>query len=279
MPKIEENYFTQAGVAAVYDSYIGLNMPFYWAAIEFLTEAVCARYPHGTVSRALEVGVGSGNFAGTLFPRLRADRLNVLDHSAEFLRIAQRKLLERLPYVPQTFTAIRASFADPGWADDLLSGGLDLVTSSFTFDHISDESLPGVFRDIHALLAPGGVFTIAEKCALADRQSKAWRSYVRSIDIRTQHNRNHRLKSEDEIVAWRRHNFEDDQMRSLAHHIALLERTGFAVETIGGVPLPAAEDLTYEQYYGMTRIEPLTREFVEATDQALGVGLLVCRRR
>jgi SAM-dependent methyltransferase len=278
MRKIEENYFTQPEVAGAYDSYIGINMPFYWPAIEFVIGEILQRFPQGLVESALEIGVGSGNFSSTLFSQLRVKRLAILDHSAAFLGIAQRKILERLPYFPVAFTSVYQSFADDAWTEFFQSAQTELVISSLTFDHISDESLPDVYRKIHRLLRPGGWFTIAEKCALADRESESWKSYVRSIDIRTQHNRNHRLKSEAELVEWRRHNFEDDQMRSLGHQAELLEQIGFVVDVIGGVPLPAAMHMTYEQFYGLNRIERLTRDSIKTTDQALGIGVLICRK-
>jgi SAM-dependent methyltransferase len=278
MSKIEEQYFTQHDIASKYDSYIGLNMPFYRPAIEFLADAVVSHYPGKVVPRVVEIGVGSGNLGCATIPRLRVDHLCIIDHSGAFLRIAQRKFLEAITYPLTTFMARRASFADEGWSDGIPENGADLALSSFTFDHIADSSLPKVYRDVHAILRPGGIFTIAEKCASGDKQSVSWSSYVRAIDIRTEHNRIHGLKTEEEIVAWRHHNFHDDQMRPLSAHIRTLEKAGFSILTIAGVPLRPAQDMTYEDFYALTKIEPLTRQFTFDTDLAFGVGILVCQK-
>lgn len=273
---MEENYFTNSAVAQVYDSYIGLNMPFYWPAIHCLADTVGELFHGRTIPRALEIGVGSGNLSLNVLERVRIADLTILDHSEEFLRIAESKLSSRPAHPPGSLKTCLGSFSSPRWSGPVAAEPFDLVLSSFTLDHIADSQLAQVFyEELPALVKSGGVFTLAEKCASNDRNSQAWKSYVRCIDLRTEHNRKHGLKTEEEIKEWRRHNFEDDQMRSLLLHAEALERAGFRIHKMAGVPLPAPDAMEYDSFYQLTEVRDLSRDELRRKDQALGVGVLV----
>lgn len=275
---MEENYFTRKEVAQVYDGYISRNMPFYSAAIDFLGDAVAARFQGVRVPNAIEIGVGSGNLTENVLKKVAINRLTVLDHSREFLRIAANKLLGGAALPSDGLTFLLQSFSKHNWSDCLPSCEFELVLSSFTFDHIGDDHLPVVYGDIARITKTGGIFTLAEKCASNDRNSQAWKSYERSIDLRTEHNRKYNLKSEEEITEWRRHNFEDDQMRGLLMHIEELNKVGFRVLHIGGVPLPPADRMFYDEYYQTTKIQNLQRTDLIGNDAAHGVGILICEK-
>jgi ubiquinone/menaquinone biosynthesis C-methylase UbiE len=275
-PMIEERYYVKPKVANKYDTYIGDNIPFYWGFMRFIAESLRRRFAGRGPLDSVELGSGSANLSISVGRAVRLGNLTLVDHSERFLEIARGKLEENGTSLhPPRFK--HASFLDPGWDDDLAPGGQDLVLSSLTLDHIvEDDAFVALLARVRRLLRPGGCFVMAEKCSSPDPATPSWRSFARMIHLRGENNLRHGFKTAEEIARWKEHNFEEDVMRPFAQLWSFAERAGLAVAAAGGVALPEAERMTYDDFYELREVVPLTRDEVFASAQAFGVAVLVC---
>ena len=275
---IEERYYVKPKVANKYDSYIGDNIPFYWGFMRFIAEALRRRFAGAAPLDCVELGSGSANLSITVGRAVPLRSLTLVDHSERFLEIARGKLEEhRVSAQPPRFK--HSSFLAEEWDGDLAAGGHDLVLSSLTLDHIvEDEAFVALLARIRRLLRPAGCFVMAEKCASPDPASPSWQSFARMIHLRGENNLRHGFKTAEEIARWKEHNFHEDVMRPFSQLWSFAESAGFQVAAAGGVALPDAERMAYEDFYELREVEPLTRDEVFASARAFGVAVLICER-
>jgi ubiquinone/menaquinone biosynthesis C-methylase UbiE len=108
--------------------------------------ALAAHVPVDAVSRAIDVGCGTGRFTAALARRFDADVLGV-DPSAEMLEVARARVAGA--------GAARVRFAHaPATPLPVEPGAADLVFLSQVFHHLDDR--PAAFAAFAAALAPGG---------------------------------------------------------------------------------------------------------------------------
>jgi L-threonylcarbamoyladenylate synthase len=107
--------------------------------------------------RVLELGTGTGETAARLLDRHPDAELVGIDESTGMLEVAR----SRLP-------ADRASLGVARLQDRLPDGPFDLVASALCVHHLLADEKRDLFDRIHAVLAPGGRFVLADVVVAED---------------------------------------------------------------------------------------------------------------
>ena len=156
----------------------------------------------------LDVGAGTGLLAERVALAIPDAQLTLLDGSPAMLATARERLGEQASYVRQDF------------ADELPRGPWDAVVSALAIHHVDDAGKRALFEQIHAQLAPGGVFVNAEQVAgptpRLDALYADWHR-TRSTELGT-------TPEEWTAAQWR---MSYDQLATLDDQLAWLRGAGF----------------------------------------------------
>lgn len=140
--------------AADYERLLREGMgPTYAALLEATVDAVAAHVERPR--HVLDLGAGTGNVSVALRKRFPQAALVALDGSSAMLSVAQKRLLDA--------AFVHRAFGARGWTKDL--GTYDAVTSAGAVHHLEARGKQRLFRDIFALLRPGGVLVLADPVA------------------------------------------------------------------------------------------------------------------
>lgn len=113
--------------------------------------------------RLLDLGCGNGILGACLLRCFSSAHCLFMDFSEPMLAAA-RKNIGALPNA----TITRADFGSPDWRNAAAPHApFDIVVSGFAIHHQPDERKQALYAEIHALLAPGGVFLNLEHVASA----------------------------------------------------------------------------------------------------------------
>jgi tRNA (cmo5U34)-methyltransferase len=104
----------------------------------------------------LDLGCGEGLLAEAILEQRPKSTVYGLDGSAGMIQRAQ----ERLSRFGARFQARRFDLFARSWPDTKLP--IQAVVSSLALHHLDAVQKQALFGDVHALLRPGGVFTIAD---------------------------------------------------------------------------------------------------------------------
>ena len=158
--------------------------------------------------RLLDLGCGAGNFSVLLrrdFPHLEVTLVDL-----------SRPMLDRAAERLGSCTAIQGDIRTADWG-----GGYDIVVATAVLHHLrEDAEWDFVFRKIHACLAPGGSFWVADLISheLPGVQRVMWQRYGEYLE---------QLKG----PAYRDHVFEyvefEDTPKPLTFQLDLLRQAGF----------------------------------------------------
>lgn len=107
------------------------------------------------VAHVLDLCCGEGLLSEEYLSRTRGGQVTLLDGSAEMLEAAAN----RLARFGDRFTRIQADIADRDWRVANRYGG---VMTSLAVHHLNAEGKQQLYRDLHDLLPPGGVFVMAD---------------------------------------------------------------------------------------------------------------------
>jgi tRNA (cmo5U34)-methyltransferase len=107
------------------------------------------------VPRVLDLCCGEGRLSEEYLSRAPEGQVTLLDGSAEMLELAAARLAGFGGRVSQ----VRADIADAGWRAD---GGYGGVMTSLAVHHLDGDGKRRLYRDLHAMLVPGGVFVMAD---------------------------------------------------------------------------------------------------------------------
>lgn len=130
------------------------------------------------VPHVLDLCCGAGLLSEEYLRRSPNARVTLLDGSPDMLR----KAAARLAPLSDRYTCIQADIADRQWRQGVTYGG---VMTSLAVHHLDAEGKRLLYRDVHAMLAPGGVFAMADlveptgpaaRALAADRWDQAVRS-------------------------------------------------------------------------------------------------------
>jgi len=125
---------------------------------ERLQEEVVTATGGGTRKAILELGVGAGETAARLLEAHPGAQLVGIDSSAEMLSGAASSL-----------PPDRVTLVEQDLASTLPEGPFDLIVSALAIHHLKGDAKAGLFRDVHARLAPGGVFVMGDVIVPHDR--------------------------------------------------------------------------------------------------------------
>lgn len=112
--------------------------------------------PPRSAGHMVELCCGEGMLAEALLARFPSCVVHGFDGSPTMLDAAR----ERLSQFGQRFDPHQFDLAERGWRQ--LPWPCDAVVSSLAIHHLTDEEKQQLFHDVYTLLAPGGVFIIAD---------------------------------------------------------------------------------------------------------------------
>jgi SAM-dependent methyltransferase len=136
--------------------YLSREIPHRLTAEELLLDALPER-----VDRCLDLGTGDGRLLALIRDRHPGATAVGLDSSEPMLARAARRF-DGDPPVELRVHDLRLPLAEPGQ--------LDVVVSGLAIHHLEDQRKRELFAEIHALLAPGGVFANLDLVAAASPQ-------------------------------------------------------------------------------------------------------------
>jgi tRNA (cmo5U34)-methyltransferase len=163
-------------------------------------------------AHVLDLGGGTGALSAAVLGGLPEARVTVLDVDRAMLDEAQRRLA---PF------GDRVEFREGSFLDPLPAA--DAAVASLALHHVHDlGAKTGLYRAIHAALAPGGVFlnldaAITDGPRLRELVFKRWAARMAERGITEAEARGH-------FAAWA----EEDRYFPLEEELAALKRAGFA---------------------------------------------------
>ena len=113
----------------------------------------------------LDLGAGDGAAAEAIARRFPVERVTLVDFSPPMLKRAPG----RFDGWPGTLDIVDADLFDPEWQASLPAetGPYDIVVSRYAIHHLPHERKRTLYREIHDLLTPGGLFCNIEHVSSA----------------------------------------------------------------------------------------------------------------
>ncbi len=191
-------------------------------------DTVCELLADLPVPRVLDLCCGEGLLSDEYLRRTPEGRVTLLDGSAEMLERAGRRLA---PFKDRC-TPVRAGIEERGWRAE---GGYGGVMTSLAVHHLDGAGKRELYRDLLGMLAPGGVFVMAdlmEPAGPATRELAA-DHWERAVAQASQE----RFGGDEAAVAfasadWNYYRLPGpdpvDQPSSVAEHLDWLREAGFA---------------------------------------------------
>jgi len=117
----------------------------------------------------LDLGCGDGPLSRKLLREFPDAKGILLDFSDPMLEAAKSRIEELGMCHRATF--VNGDLSQPEWVDSVPPGhnDIDIVVSSFAIHHLTDERKQELYREIHEILSPGGVFLNLEHIASPDK--------------------------------------------------------------------------------------------------------------
>jgi len=166
----------------------------------------------GTAPRILDLGAGTGLLSSVLARLVPDAHFVLVDGSAELLGQAE----ERLRGGAASCTVIAQDMRDP-----IPAGTYDAVVSALAIHHLTDPEKRDLFKRIHHVLEPSGVFVNAEQVAGNSDQ-------VSSLNHTLWLERARRAGATDEELEAARHRMAHDLPATVGAQLGWLSETGFA---------------------------------------------------
>ena len=177
----------------------------------------------------LDLCCGEGLLVQAILERLPGCTLYGLDGSPEMLRRAR----ERLANFGDSFRAVKFNLLDRTWPQ--VEFPIQAVVSSLAIHHLEGLEKLALFQEVHNLLAPGGVFLIADIVEPAnpmgcDVAAKEWDAAVRERALELDGNMEGFAAFER--MRWNTYRYFDpediDKPSRLLDQLKWLEQAGFA---------------------------------------------------
>jgi len=127
---------------------------------------VAATIGRRRVEHVLDLGCGDGVLAAAVLAHHPGATATLVDVSPPMLAAARERFADR----PGVIRFVEADLADAGWMTALPENGVasyDLVVSGFAIHHLPDGEKRRLYRQVFALLRPGGCFLNQEHVASA----------------------------------------------------------------------------------------------------------------
>lgn len=155
----------------------------------------------------------------------------------------------------------------------LTSNSVDYMVAQWVFEHIDREHLPGVLRECHRLLKPGGVFYLSIDYADHSIYQRPRRDYVRNAYTYLQYS----ATAWQQKYAWRSDGNSAQNRLRTRDYVALLQAAGFKI--LEQQPIPGRQGRVYQwrpikvaecfQQYSLAELKELGCDFVltKTTDE------------
>jgi len=131
-----------------------------------LRETIAATLRAGATApaRVLELGPGPGWLAETILRACPVERYTLFDFSLPMLEMSRERLAGLGPV-----TFVHGDFRAPGWTD-VLPGRFDAIVAMQSVHEIRHKRhFPGLYRQLHSLLAPGGRLLVCDHSPSPDK--------------------------------------------------------------------------------------------------------------
>jgi len=141
------------------------------SAIPFAQEqlsimARVARHYVGHAERVVDLGCGDGLLARVILNKYPEASAVLVDHSTPMLALAE----ESMAAYSGRYRTLEFDLSDP--LSQLIEGDVDIVVSGYAIHHLPDTLKQNLYREIYALLRPGGIFINVEHVASATQRQE-----------------------------------------------------------------------------------------------------------
>lgn len=179
---------------------------FYGTAVE-LIDFDCSK-----PLRVLDLGAGTGLFAGMIAGKYPNAEYTLCDVSSKMLEQAKQRFAG---------SALNIKYVVSDYASEEIDGGYDLIISALSIHHLSGEEKQSLFRKLHASLTGGGLFVNADQVLgrtpdVEEAYKAAWLRKVKANG------------ASDETLAAALERMKEDQMSTLDEQLGWLEQAGFS---------------------------------------------------
>lgn len=136
------------------------GLPFAAEQIEVMLRLIAARGE--PVERVADLGCGNGVLAGAILTQYPEARATLVDFSEPMIEAAREQLRNHVPGPRFVVTDLGV----PGWVGAISDAApFDVVVSGYAIHHLADQRKRDLYREIFALLRPGGMFVNLEHVA------------------------------------------------------------------------------------------------------------------
>jgi tRNA (cmo5U34)-methyltransferase len=165
----------------------------------------------GKAPRILDLGAGTGMLSSVLARLVPDAHFVLVDGSAELLEQAEDRLRDR----SRSCVVVAQDMRDP-----IPDGPYDAVVSALAIHHLTDPEKRDLYKRIHDVMQPGGVFVNAEQVAGTSDQ-------VGSLNHALWLERARRAGATDEELEAARHRMAHDLPATVGTQLDWLSETGF----------------------------------------------------
>lgn len=146
----------------VFSKYGGVFVPRRAAQMRAVVDLL-AEIPEGDV---LDLCCGEGRLSELYLRRHPERRVTVLDRSQEMLALTEKRLAD----LGGRHSSVQADIKDRSWRTGVSYAG---VMTSLAVHHLDGPEKQQLYRDLHAMLAPGGAYVMADLVEPAGSRSRA----------------------------------------------------------------------------------------------------------
>ena len=163
--------------AEAYDAAAPVIHPCYVEVQDAILEQL--PYGHEDAFELVDIGAGSGRLAERVLEQFAGARVTLVDQSAPFLALAERKLARFAPRA-----AFMESRLQGNWAAEL-NAAPNAIVSTSAIHHLESAEKRALYRVCFETLAPGGMFINGDEFRPADDGAflallEEWSAHMRS---------------------------------------------------------------------------------------------------
>jgi tRNA (cmo5U34)-methyltransferase len=162
--------------------------------------------------QVLDLGCGTGNLTAAALQHFPTADIHALDISADILNECRTRFAanSNIHYHQQDFSQL-----------DFPNASFDLIISSIAIHHIVDDKKAKLYRKLHRLLKPGGVFVFADQTRgttneIYQKHINRWKEEALKLG-----------SSEADWQLWMAHQDAHDYHTPVGWHLKQLEAAGF----------------------------------------------------
>jgi tRNA (cmo5U34)-methyltransferase len=195
---------------AYYDSWVQKALPCYEELFSVAVESI--PFATGQGLTILDLGAGTGLFSYHVFQRYRNSRYTLVDVAEQMLALSKKRFEELSGQFSYITGDYRTTFP---------VSQFDLIISSLSNHHLTDDEKKKLFKEIYRKLKPGGTFINVDQIKAPSEHFEEmywsiWLSKVRQSSA-----------SEEQIQQSIRRRTEFDNDSTLADQLKWLKESGF----------------------------------------------------